>query len=406
MNSINRLKVFLNFSDNKILVGELGIKGRQILFEYNQEFIKSRLEISPFKLPLKAGVFEGNPALFDGLFGVFNDSLPDGWGRLLLDRKLREQGLNPDTLNPLDRLAFIGNNALGALSYEPDNSLRDTTFKVDLDEISKSTQEILSGDSEVVLDELIKLNGSSNGARPKINVGVSKDKKKITSFAEASKTDEFWLIKFANSNDVKDVANVEYAYSLMAKAAGIDMPKTHLFISKKGKAFFGIERFDVNYGKRLHMHSLSGLINSDFRIPSLDYTDLLKATLNLTRDVREVEKIFKLAVFNVLAHNQDDHAKNFSFLMNEKGEWQTSPAYDLTFSTGVGNEQSMMVLGKGKNIGLNDLLELGKFTALKPAEIKNIIDKVQSAVSKWNEFADKAHVSSKTINFVKKYLKV
>jgi serine/threonine-protein kinase HipA len=180
----------------------------------------------------------------------------------------------------------------------------------------------------------------------------------------------------------------------MARAAGIEIPETHLF-GAKAKRYFGIKRFDREGDRRIHMHSLSGLLHSDHRTPALDYDAFLKATQLLTKDVSQVEKAFRLACFNVLAYNRDDHAKNFSYLLDDAtGQWTLSPAYDLIFSAGPNGEQSMMVLGEGRNPGIDQLRALGKKHGIKKADA--IIAQVRSAISRWKEFADAAKVTKKS----------
>jgi len=251
-----------------------------------------------------------------------------------------------------------------------------------------------SEDDEEVFEELLKLNGSSAGARPKIVAQVSKDRSGIVhGQAKLKRGFEHWMIKFANSQDPRDLGAIEYAYSLMAKDAGVNMPETHLFRTKK-RGYFGVKRFDRHGDRHLHMHSLSGLIHADHRVPTLDYDLLLRVTLVLTKSVVEVEKAYSLGCFNVLAHNRDDHAKNFSFLMNESDAWIFAPAYDLTFSDGPAGEQSTMVMGEGKNPGVKQLVTLGKEHNLKNAP--RILATVRKAVARWRDYAAEAGVSPKS----------
>lgn len=388
------LTVYLDAGERR-KVGRLALKDRRILFEYDLAFIDSGIEISPIKLPLKQGVFVCPDMMFDGLYGVFNDSLPDGWGRLLLDRTVEKHGINRRELTALDRLAYVGAHGMGALSYEPDRSITDNDgADLALDKLAEESALILAGENEEVFEELLRLNGSSAGARPKIVAQVSKDKKRIIHGSQKLQSGfEHWMIKFPSSQDVRDAGAIEYAYSLMAKDAGIEMPETHLFRAKKGR-YFGAKRFDRRGDRRIHMHSLSGLIHADHRTPSLDYDTILRVVLVLTKNMVEAEKAYALACFNVLAHNRDDHAKNFSFLLNERNEWAFAPAYDLTFSYGPGGEQSTMVMGEGKNPSVEHLYALGKKHGLKNAP--DILARVQKAVSSWQKHADKAGVTGKS----------
>lgn len=389
------LTVYLDARDEHRKVGRLAFKERQVLFEFDASFLATNIEISPIKLPLRPGVSISDTGIFDGLFGVFNDSLPDGWGRLLLDRTVERYGIQRGQLTPLDRLAYVGRHGMGALSYEPELGLEDAEdAPLSLDKLAEESAVVLAGENEEVFEELLRLNGSSSGARPKIVAQVSSDKKRIVHGRQRLQPDfAHWMIKFPSSQDVRDVGAIEYAYSLMAKDAGVEMPETHLFRTKRNK-YFGTKRFDREGDARVHMHSLGGLIHADHRSPSLDYDMVLRVTLALTRDIQHAERAYALACFNVLAHNRDDHVKNFSFLLNARNEWILAPAYDLLFSYGPGGEQSMLVMGEGKNPGVHQLEALGKQRGIKNAP--EILAKVQEAISHWPRYAERADVSRKS----------
>jgi serine/threonine-protein kinase HipA len=190
----------------------------------------------------------------------------------------------------------------------------------------------------------------------------------------------------------------------MAAAAGIDVMPTQLFRTKQKRSCFAVKRFDRIGNLRLHMHSLSGLIDADHHMPSIDYDHVLKATQFLTQDASEVKKAFRLACFNVFAKNRDDHAKNFAFLMDASGKWCLSPAYDLTFSSGPGGEHCTTILGEGLNPGSGHLLELGLKFGIKKREVQEVIEKVRSSVSKWSDFADQAGLSKTSTSAIKKSL--
>lgn len=384
-------------------VGRLAASNRQILFEYDTDFLKSGIELSPLNLPLKPGVASGKPGVFDGLFGVFNDSLPDGWGRLLLDRAVERYGISRSLLTPLDRLAHVGRHGMGALVYEPDQTGAEKTTTVELDRIAEESATVLAGEQDDVVEKLFKLNGASSGARPKIVSQVSADKKHLIHGPDKLPDGySHWMIKFPATYDASDVGSIEYAYSLMAKEAGVSMPETHLFGAKK-KRYFGIKRFDRVGDARVHMHSLSGLMGIDHSNPTFDYDTLLKVVTALTKDLRQAQRAFSLACFNVLAHNRDDHAKNVSFLLAADNQWALSPAYDLTFSSGPGGEQSMMVMGEGKSPGLVQLRALAKKHSIRGAEA--IIDQVTHAIARWTVHASDAGVTKKSTALIGKELK-
>ncbi|HLV24341.1 MAG TPA: type II toxin-antitoxin system HipA family toxin [Moheibacter sp.] len=403
--SVTEIKVGLDFGTQIQSVGRLAKRDSIIYFEYDNDFVDKGIEISPLRLPLKRGLQELPARPFEGLAGVFSDSLPDGWGRLLFDRMMRANGILPSEISPLDRLAYVGFNGMGALVYEPDNSPKDNLDFIDLDQLASQTEQVLEGRSEEVISELLALNGSSAGARPKALIGVDQKREKI-SYGTNNLVDGFehWLVKFPNSQDGHDAGAIEYVYALMAKKAGILMPEVHLFPSEKGSGYFAVKRFDRDGNKRLHMHTVAGLTHSNFRFPSLDYEDLLNLTGALTKDIREVEKMYRQAVFNVLAHNQDDHAKNFSFLMNENGEWKLSPAYDLTFSSGAGGEQSTMVLGEGKNPTLTHLRKLGLVAGLPKEAVEETIGLTKEALSLWDALSKEYNVDSLNRKLIAKAL--
>ena len=402
---IQTLNIFYHHKDGKMQIGRFAYKEGIIYFEYKKEFLNSSLELSPYKLPLRAGVFVCDDNVFEGLFGLFGDSLPDGWGRLLLDRHFMNRGVNYSEITPLDRLSYIGAYGTGALSYEPiaEDTDRETNNQFILDDLAAASKEILKGESEEMLETLLTLGGSSAGARPKVMVQLSKDKKSIVHGVQPLQNGyEHWLVKFASSHDSEDIAKVEYIYSLMARDAGIEMSETTL-LESKGNHYFATKRFDRVGDNRVHMHSVAGLTHSDFRVPTLDYDDLLALTLHLTKDVTELHKIFRLAVFNLLTHNRDDHAKNFSFLMDSNGNWKLSPAYDLTFSYGPGGEHSTTYLGEGKNPIKETLLALAKKHDIRDA--KKVIEEVEGVVVNFEEYSKSVGLNKNSLLRISKILK-
>ena len=377
-----RLTVYLNHYGVRHEVGLLSEENNRIFFEYAPDFLKSGIELSPFKLPLRAGVFEETSRVFDGLFGLFNDSLPDGWGCLLLDRKLRQQGLSFREISPLHRLSMIGRDPMGALEYEPADEQADTFAAVELDSLSAEVNKIVSGNESDVLDELLQMNGSSGGARPKIVAWVSNDRKTIV-HGGRSAPEGFspWMIKFAEHNDPLSAGELEYRYSLAAKAAGINMPETHLFPLKSGEGCFGVRRFDRNEHGKVHVHTACGLLHASHRLPTLDYENLLRLTYVLTRNHADVEEMVRRMVFNVKCGNRDDHSKNFSFLLTAKYQWHLAPAYDLTPSTGLNGEHTAMVNGKGRDITDADLVATAATCGVPQNKVMQMIHEVENAVA-------------------------
>lgn len=401
---ISEIRVGLNFTADQIIpVGRLALNRGKIYFEYDRAFLTTGLELSPRHLPLRSGVIAFDNGLFEGLPGLFNDSLPDGWGRLLLDRFVKAQGYDSGLLTPLDRLAYVGHSGMGALVYEPDQSFtEDNDHVLNLDKLAAHAEEVMRGSSQDVLNELLALNGSSAGARPKAMIGVDYQKQNIIHGAYGSQPGyESWIVKFSNTQDGIDAGAIEYVYALMAKRAGIDMTDVHLFPGENSAGYFATKRFDRVEESRVHVHSVCGLLHSDFRTPALDYQDLLALTFALTRDVREVQKMYQLAVFNVLAHNRDDHSKNFSFVMSALGNWKLSPAYDLTFSSGPRGEQSMMVMNEGRNPDEQHLRALGLDAKLDNHFIDRVILQTVEAISSWEQLAREHGVMPENITLIK-----
>ena len=364
----NALQVFY---DEK-LVGTLAMTAdHKAAFQYSEEWIENGFPISPFSLPLKKQVFVPTKDYFDGLFGVFADSLPDNWGRLLLDRLLRAHKQNPDKLTVLDRLAIVGKSGMGALTYYPEKKIDEQYGDVDLDELAEQCRKILNTEYSDRLDELYRLGGTSGGARPKIMTTVN---------------GEEWIIKFPAHVDGENAGKMEYDYSCCAKKCGIIMSETRLFPSEKCEGYFGIKRFDrisdKNGTKRIHMLTAAALLELDFEQPSLDYHSLMKLTKILTRDnEKDIREMFRRMCFNVLAHNRDDHSKNFTYLYDdEKDRWSLSPAYDLTYSNTYYGEHTTTVDGNGRNPGRKELLAVGIAAGMKKEACIESMDVVEKCV--------------------------
>lgn len=365
MNSISIVEVFI--SDRR--VGRIAFTPEGLCgFEYDADWIQSGFSISPFYLPLKSGLMLAKRDPFAGNFGVFDDSLPDGWGNLLLDRYLQEKGIDPYKLNILERLSLIGSTGRGALEYRPDKSIATDDEFLDFDRLAKEAEKILeSKESDGNVDLLYKYGGSSGGARPKV-------------FAKIDGRE--WLVKFKATSDPVNVGEIEYNYSLLAKECGVQMAETRLFDDR----YFGVERFDRTPQGKIHTISAAGLLNANYRIPSLDYSLLLKLTLNLTKDMEQVTEMFRLMVFNILISNRDDHAKNFSFQWID-GAWKLSPAYDLLPSSGFNGYHTTTINGKGEPT-LADVLAVATEIGLSKQSAIQIIEELteRCAANKMSKF--------------------
>ncbi len=365
---INKLDVYFNQQK----VGTLALAERRLVaFEYDEQWLMNGFSINPYSLPLEKKVFIPKMDPFDGLFGVFADSLPDGWGRLLVDRFMLKKKLNPLEMGNLNRLGIVGCSGMGALEYRPAVESEIVDIDMDFDEIARECQEFFKTDHTDKLDELFRMGGSSGGARPKILMNID---------------GEEWIVKFPASYDPRDIGEEEYRYSICAKACGIEMTDTKLFPSDICGGYFGTKRFDriaLENGEmyKPHMVSVSGLLETSHRIPNLDYNLLMKLTLHLTNDFSQVESMFRIMCFNVFAHNRDDHSKNFTYIYEEKEKrWKLSPAYDLTYSSSLNGEHATTVNGNGVNPGTEDILAVGKNIGIKMSVMKDIIERVKSGV--------------------------
>jgi len=299
---VTLLRVLL--ADGNRPVGRLASRDGRIWFEYATSFLTSDLQLSPFGLPLRAGVFEGPRTPFEGLHGVFDDSLPDGWGRLLLEREMDRLGVGRARLRPLDRLAWIGRTGMGALAFEPELEGPRPPAIIDLAQLAANAREVLEGDADALVPELLATGGSPGGARPKALVWLRTDDTAIHGREDPAA--EAWLVKFRSREDPPDAGAVEFAYLQLARRAGLEVPQARLFGRGSGEpGFLGVRRFDRRPGgRRVHVHTFCGLLHADHRFPSATYEDLLAATRALTRDERQVRAQFRRMVFNVLAHNR------------------------------------------------------------------------------------------------------
>ncbi len=400
MAGINKLSVTLLLEGNTFDVGELVLSEQKTYFRYNADFLKTGLNLSPIKLPFSAQIVSAETQAFDGLFGVFNDSLPDGWGRLLLDRSLLSKGIDIAGITPLDRLAYVGSRGMGALVYRPEiNSGKIVDPVPELDILAAEMNHILQGNSSEILGELFILGGSSGGARPKIFAAYNPlTDDLIHGLDRIPEGYEEWIIKFPSSSDNREIANIEFAYHKMALQAGIEMSECRLFEGKSGQVYFGTKRFDRIADKRLHTHTASGLMHDNFRMSTMDYGHLMDCAFRLEKHVKAYEKVFRLAAFNVYSHNRDDHSKNFSFLMNAKCEWQFAPAYDLTFSYSGFGFHSTMIAGESKNPGRKELMKLATHFGLKNAG--SIIEEVQEAINQWGAITKDYGITRETKNTI------
>ena len=302
-------------------VGTLSMGNRSnCQFEYDKDWLTDGFSLSPLKLPLKAGLFTADYQPFNGNFGVFEDSLPGGYGDYLLLKVLKGFGVDTQTLNPVQWLSIIGSTGMGALCYVPETKLQHEDAMLSLDEIQETALNVLSEKNDEQADALYFRSGNSGGVRPK---------------AIFSDADGHWLVKFRHTYDPKNMGAIEYEYNKVACQCGIDVPAFKLMEGK----YFAVKRFDIEDGERLHVATASALLNEPISPPKMDYHSLLQLTGFLTQSPEAVEQQFRRMAFNVYAHNMDDHARNFSFICRE-GKWSLAPAYDLTNDCTLGEHAS------------------------------------------------------------------
>ena len=359
---VNKLSVKYN---GKLVGTLIDFGNKRIAFQYDDEWIRNGFSISPLSLPLGKEIYTNPDKTFDGLYGVFNDSLPDGWGILLVKRMLAKQGISYERLNMLTKLSIISGDGLGALTYEPAFEETETGFDYDLDELAKQASIILEEKEEDVdLDKLFRLGGSSGGARPKAHLKIN---------------NEDWIVKFRSSYDPKTIATDEYNANNLAKQCGININEFDLFKGKSGTPYFGVKRFDRTDNKKVHMISLAAILETSHREYNLDYIHLFQVIEKICVDKSDLYEAYKRMCFNVFYGNKDDHGKNFSFLYDDelKG-YKLSPAYDITKTINMA-EHSMTVNGNGKPEEL-DLLKVAEYMKLSMSKCKQIIEEIKNVL--------------------------
>ncbi|MCQ2104483.1 MAG: type II toxin-antitoxin system HipA family toxin [Fibrobacter sp.] len=352
---------------NGRVVGYLADLSGEIGFQYDEGWLKDGFALSPFSLPLTNKVFVNHKKTFNGLYGVFADSLPDGWGELLFRRMLARQGFNADRVSPLTRLALVNDYGMGGLQYEPSFSEMSTPERFDLDMLAAEADKIWNDEMENVnLDEVYRLGGSSGGARPKAHIKVGED---------------CWIVKFPCSYDSRNAGKKEFEANKLARDAGINVNEFKLFPSKKYGGFFGAKRFDRDGTNRVHMVSLSSMLETSHRIPNLDYCHLFQVVQKICIDQSDMYEVFRRMAFNVFYGNKDDHGKNFAFLYDESARsYKLSPAYDITKTVDKA-EHEMTVNGNG-NPSEDDMLAVADCCGLQKAACTKILESVKKITQK------------------------
>lgn len=380
------------------LVSTTALTGRpQIVFEYSQHAKQKGLELSAYRLPLKGPQLRRGflPHQMD-LPGPVYDSLPDGWGMLLMDRMFKRRGLTIARIGPLERLAYIGNNAMGAMTFEPVAPEGQVpAVHIPLEQLATEVQEVLHGEGGQFLQTLLLVGGSPQGARPKALVYRDPQGGTLTTVAKPGF--EAWLVKFPAKEEHAEVCAIEMVYAQCLRMCGIETPDTDYFSLPNGLAAFASKRFDRQNDLRVPMQSLAAFTGADYRSPgALDYVNFLRATQMCTNDVREMAVAFERAVFNVAFNNRDDHPKNFAYLMSQDGRWRLAPAYDVTFCEGPGGYHQMDVMGEALEVSRMHMLRLAEEAEVPQDIAGRIIDHICDVASQFAAIADNMYPAAIT----------
>ena len=346
-------------------VGTLSMGNRSnCQFEYDNDWLSDGFSISPLQLPLKAGLFTADYQPFNGNFGVFEDSLPGGYGEYLLRKVLKKSGVDPQGLTPVQWLSIVGNSGMGALCYLPETKLQQEDSQRSFDEMQQIALDVLSERTEENADMLYFKSGNSGGVRPK---------------AIFSDADGHWLVKFRHTYDPKNIGQLEYDYNKVARQCGIDVPEFKLIEGK----YFAVRRFDIENDVRLHVATASALLNEPITPPKMEYHNLLQLTGYLTQSPKAVEQQFRRMAFNVFAHNMDDHARNFSFICRD-GKWSLAPAYDLTNDATLG-EHASTINFKGLPTD-EDMITVGMNIRISRELCQQIIEEVKEGTRELEKY--------------------
>jgi len=387
------LEVSFEFASGVLVpVGRLALTRTEVAFEYAPTLAQTPLVLSPlFDSPSTTGlIYPTNAPHFHGLSGVFAHSLPDAWGEMLVRRRAEREGIPYTSLTALDQLAIVGRRGPGALVYAPEIT-KDDDAHIDLDALAASAIEVLEGKETAAIEQLERLGGSSGGARPKALVGMNAAGQFVAGDADLPEGFSHWIIKFRSSaNDLEDIGALEATYADMARAAGLPMSATRLIEGKRGR-YFATERFDrLNGNRRLHMISAAALLDVPWHEPTMGYGELMKLSRRMTGSEAAVDDMYRRMVFNVLAHNRDDHANQHAFLMDEHGGWTLAPTFDLTYSRGPGTgEHYMDVVGHGGDDITRSTFEMAaNAQGIKTSQAAEIIDAVSTVVNDFAVFAN------------------
>ena len=420
----NRAEVWL--WGRKIAYVDLDEKG-YVNFEYTKEFQNSNIQLSPIMMPLSNRVYSFPELMsqsFKGVPGLIYDSLPDKFGNAVIDNWLAKHGRLPESFNAIERLCYVGRRGMGALEYKP-CLFEDYDENIEIDNLVELANQVLrnredveiKSDNDDAINQLFMVGSSAGGARAKATVAWNKEKNIFRSGQiDAGEGYEYYLLKFDGVSDngdhglidPKGYQKIEYAYYLMAKDAGIDIMDSML-LEEHGRSHFITKRFDRINNQKIHMQTFGAMCHIDYNVPRLaSYEMLALRSRELGIEQKQIEELYRRMVFNVLGYNNDDHVKNFTFLMDKNGTWKLSPAYDLTFSYKPDSlwlsEHQMTINGKSRNINQSDLLATAKIMRLSSRKALRIINEVKNVLSAWIDYANKANVNGKQAEEIDKHI--
>lgn len=419
---VSRLRVHYQDDGEAVLVGGLAVDASgRVHFQYERSWIESKRELSPLTLPLdidREVVPAPDRRKLHGLHGLFADSLPDAWGMRVLDLALRRHGIDPQRAGPLDRLAYLGDRTMGALTYRPPtDDQHEDARAASLDRLAAQAERIYEGTigtetpaTPSAIDEIERAVGSAGGAQPKVLIAVSPDRASIVSGGEPPPGYRSMLLKFTPRRDGlglrTDCGPLEQAYALMARDAGLQMPMSRLMPTADGRLHFAVERFDrTAAGGRRHVHTLGGLLGRE-AWEAGDYDELFRVTRALTQDVRPLDEVLRRLCFNLAVLNDDDHLKNVAFAMDAEGEWRLAPAYDLTYSPSRGGGRGMSVDGVESGVTWRAVELLAARHGVKGVRAMEIRERVEASVGRWAQFAEEARVPSASVAELAKAISV
>jgi serine/threonine-protein kinase HipA len=407
---MKELQVIYRAGGSSLLLGTLADDGDQILFQYSPEALKSGLELSPIRLPLRSQAYPDHQRDYLDLMrlpGLIYDSLPDGWGLVLMDRRFRAKDIDIATLSVLDRLAYLGENTMGALTYEPSDKMPVEGRDLTIFQLASEIRNLIHDESRAVLAELARAGGSPGGARPKAVAFYNPHTEQMSTHEGQVPGAHSWLFKFPAKEDSTFSCAMEELYARMSDRCGLGMEPSKFIQLPYGLTAFGTRRFDRDSaGQRVHVHSLAGILHANFRLPSVGYVEFMQVTRRLTRDHREILKALQRCVFNVVMNNRDDHSKNFAFLLNEQNEWRLAPPYDLTYAAGLGGEHFMDVGGEGRAPNRAHVLKVARAGGLKDVDAEVVIDSVvdRLTVASFRQEAAALPIPAETLDKVAKII--